>query len=77
MFISLIEIIKCEVTRIRITDVKAICSALNMYVVFIFLLVEDDALRVYQRHTVSSTHFGVPIEIDQYPLQAASSCSLA
>ena len=60
--LSLTEM-QCEVTRIRNTDFKAVYSALNMHVVFFLLLVEDDALQVYQLHTIPSTHFGVPIAI--------------
>ena len=52
-------------TRILITDLKSVYSALNIYVVFILLLVEDDVLRVYQRHAISSIYFGVPIEVSK------------
>ena len=47
--LSLIEI-NCDVTRIRISDLEAVYLALNVYVGFIFLLVEDDALCVSTTH---------------------------
>ena len=68
-------VMQFEVTRIRITVLKAVNSALKMYVVFIRLLIKDDELRVYQRHNTSIKRFKVPIAIGKKPYCFA--CSLA